>query len=77
MPPTTSKPPASTQALLVCADSKADSVPNSATSVKVRNPALALGVRSRSRPMSRPMARLMAKVGRESRPPLLMSAGLI
>src|SRR5688500_18716202 len=39
----------------------AASVPESATSAKVRTPALAAGLRSRSRPISRPMARLAPK----------------
>ena len=65
---TASRPAISSQGEPSFVESSADSVPNRATSAKVRRPALADGVRSRSRPISRPMARLVRNCGRASMP---------
>jgi len=48
--------------------SAAHAAPNRATSAKVLNPALAVGLRSRSRPISRPMPSAVRNSGSESRP---------
>ena len=58
----TSSPPVSSHGEAVSSDSIAATVPNGANSAKVRKPALAAGLRSRSRPINRPM-----KAGDEAR----------
>src|SRR5450759_655447 len=68
MPATASRPAISSQGEPSFVESSADSVPNRATSAKVRSPALADGVRSRSNPISRPMARLVRNCGKASMP---------
>jgi len=68
MPATASRPAISNQAEPLLSASRAMSVPNSETRAKVRRPALAEGLRSRSRPMSNPMVRLVKNRGRLSMP---------
>jgi hypothetical protein len=66
--PTMHKPATSNQIEPVLLESMALSVPNKATRVKVRNPAFADGLRSRSRPISKPIARLVRNYGSASMP---------
>src|SRR5574340_499815 len=68
MPATASRPAISSHGESALLESKAVSVPNTATSAKVRSPALADGLRSRSSPISRPMARLVRNCGKASMP---------
>src|SRR5450756_1932942 len=68
MPATASRPAISSQGEPSFVESSADSVPNRATSAKVRSPALADGVRSRSNPINKPMARLVRNCGKASMP---------
>jgi len=68
MPATASRPAISSQGEPSFVESSAESVPNMATSAKVRSPALADGVRSRSSPISKPMARLVRNCGKASMP---------
>src|SRR3990167_9026675 len=66
VPATASKPAISSQGEPSFVESSAAIVPNTATSAKVRSPALAEGLRSRSSPISRPMARLVRNCGNAS-----------
>src|SRR5574340_190363 len=68
VPATASRPAISSQGEPSLVESSAAKVPNTATSAKVRNPALADGLRSRSSPISRPMARLVRNCGNASMP---------
>ena len=68
MPATVSRPAISSQGEPSFVESRADKVPNTATSAKVRSPALADGLRSRSSQISRPMARLVRNCGKASMP---------
>src|SRR5512147_1466650 len=68
MPVIASSPAISSQGEPVLLESIAIRVPNTVTSAKVRSPALAEGLRSRSSPMSRPMARLVRNWGSASIP---------
>src|SRR3989338_9622708 len=68
MPATASSPAINSQGEPSFAESSADKVPNTATSAKVRSPALADGLRSRSSPISRPMARLVRNCGNAPMP---------
>src|SRR5512133_53552 len=52
----------------ILSESMDSKVPSRATNPKVRSPALAEGLRSRSSPISRPMARLVRNCGRASIP---------
>src|SRR5574340_1209463 len=68
MPATASRPAISSHGESALLESSAARVPNTATSAKVRSPALAEGLRSRSSPISRPMARLVRNCGKASMP---------
>ncbi len=64
--PTRARPTGSIHGLSNDCATSAQAVPSTAISAKVRTPALAVGLRSRSVPTSRPMTALTAKVSASS-----------